>query len=1116
MCTYLSLIHDKLGGRSSNEIRDVLLEKESRNDLAELILLRALQKLADARKQYFLKPVITLPFRVSDATVKKVLVDNDNLREITSKSSVKVPDETFQLRKFLSVHWILRRIISESSQQIPERAADASLQLVTDGINNYNFAVTHRTSLPVHSIFSNDASDKLPTVSIVNLFDATRTLSQIINDFITRENNVGNYLVTPYTRDMWHFMFGINIQGGYTFRWIASNSVDTALNAPQLLNEGFFSTASFEKYELRIRPIGSNKVLILSRSQFLQLFSNTYNGDYNQIMVRSVAGFAVLDFTDVPLTINTKIVLSFADPVMLSKGHTHLMPILLSNHLFGRFATVTNTCNTAGYYVSALLLSFIKRIAFTLSISQDYLSTLITHVITFSKISYFSRKKIKFRENLSPELLCHILEYILPDIFKLRLRLLHGRISHMFNTFDDMSVRISKYAVTRLFSLNHENLVTSLFSGELLSQLEESAANYIISPQSITVSTRSAALEPTANRLMYMSTVLDSIEALFPKAPSYSLKLTRDIIAPVQYNSLLTTLKDSFVYNKNFDVNIASIQAVYDDLFPGNSTIDYTAVHTQSELGNKSIILAVPYFRVSYSDMYSSTHERLLIPSKLRTSTAADLPGSFLDMMGALMKRNFNRQAAEVPGDRLKHVQLSIQKVLHNYGVVSWKELVGFFAAYPIVPGMETLSLWADKHTESDVKAAAAILTNKLSDPSSYNAMPKAQTKPILDLTAQGSIAVGQTVVFHSKDVIAISVGIFTLVLERLLLLFPPSIRFAFGADEHTVGEWADSYLDLKDTYIYEFDVPKFDKSQDKMCFTLILEVLRLVGVCDEFITYWERASYSATVFNAQFSMVFNLFYGNRSGSGGTLAVNCICLLFAFYTEFANLSIVASLIKGDDSVLITRSEITNGHILRLLDRWGFTLKRREVRQYVSFCSGIFVKTSTDNYQLLRDPVRLLTKLGRSLSPERESSYFIDYYVSFVDATRQYNDDVAIANLKMAVYSLYNVNVDVDTIIQFLRRIVVSYKTFLKELYGLNDFALSKIARLDNIQEIMNYAKQQGFIKSKMLRDICPTLKLPLVEKIRSYTNEMYFDSKIDVPKQNKLDMVDSMGWIHSL
>lgn len=1116
MDTILNLLHGKLNGRSSEEIRVSLLQNEARNELSQLVLQRAADKLAVARKQYFLKPVITLPFFVSDTTVKLALIDNDNLREVTCRAATSVPDETFQLRKFLTVHWILRKIISESAELTPERCNDASMQLVTDGINNYNYAITHRTTLPIHTIFSSDADPYMPTVTVVNLYDATRTVSQIINDLAARERSCGSYLVTPYTRDMWHFMFGINIEGGYTFRWMSSKSVSTEVNSPQLLNDSFFKSKVFSNYELRIRPIGSSKVFILSRYQFLQLFSNTYNEDYDQVMVRSVAGFAVLDFTIFPYAIRNDIILNFADPLILNKGYTHLMPLLLSNYMLSRYTTVTNTCNTAGYYVSAALLNSFKRIAFTLSINHNYISTLITHIITFSKLSYFSRKAIRFRENMSPELLCHILEYILPSIFTLRLTLLHTKLTHIFNTVEDIGLRLSKYAALRVFSFSEDKLVDKLLSNQLLDELENSARRYMLSPQSITVSTKSTTSEPTANRLLYMNTVLDSIEALFPTSPEYSLKLTRDIITPESYNSFLTTLKDSFIYNKDFDVNIATIQAVYDDLFPGNSTIDYTAVHTQSELGNKSIIIAVPYFKVSYSDMYSSVHERLLIPSKLRTSTAADLPGSFLDMMGALMKRNFNRQAAEVPGDRLKHVQLSIQKVLHNYGVCSWRELVGFFSANPIVPGMETLSLWADKHTESDVKAAAAILTNKLTDPSCYNAMPKAQTKPILDLTAQGSIAVGQTVVFHSKDVIAISVGIFTLVLERLLLLFPSSIRFAFGADEHTVGEWADKYLDLHETYVYEFDVPKFDKSQDKMCFTLILEVLRLVGVSDDFINYWERASHSATVFNAQFSMVFTLFYGNRSGSGGTLAVNCICLLFAFYTEFSNLSIVASLIKGDDSVLVTRSEITNGHILRLLDRWGFTLKRREVRQYVSFCSGIFVKTSTDNYQLLRDPVRLLTKLGRSLSPERESSYFIDYYVSFVDATRQYRDDVAIANLKLAVYSLYNINVDVDTIIQFLRKIVVSYKVFLKELYGLSDFALSKVAKLDNIQEIMNYAKQQGFIKSKMLKDVCPTLKIPLVEKIRSYTNEIYFDSNIQVPKQDKLDMVDSMGWIHSL
>jgi hypothetical protein len=484
------------------------------------------------------------------------------------------------------------------------------------------------------------------------------------------------------------------------------------------------------------------------------------------------------------------------------------------------------------------------------------------------------------------------------------------------------------------------------------------------------------------------------------------------------------------------------------------------------------------------------------------------------------MKRNFNRQAAEMSGDRLSHVRMSIFNVLTLYGVSSWRELLAFFNSMTISPGIETLELWASKHTESDVKAASAIMTNKLADPSMYNAMPKNQAKPILDLTAQGSLAVGQTVVFHSKDIISLSVGVFTLLLERLMLLFPTSIRLAFAADEHTVGQWADTYLDLPGTYIYEFDVPKFDKSQDMMCFTLILEVMKILGVSDDFVNYWRRASYEGTVFNSCFSMVFTLFYGNRSGSGGTLAVNCICLLFAFLTEFSNLGVIAALIKGDDSVLVTKREISNDHVLRLLERWGFSLKRRQVNKFVSFCSGLFVKNSNDKYVLLRDPVRLLTKLGRSLSPDRESSYFIDYYVSFVDATAQYADDIALQNLKIATYSLYNKSIDVDSIVQFLRQIVKDYRTFLKILYGFNDLSLSKITKLDGIQDIIMYAKSQGFIKSNMLRDKCPNLKIPLAEKIRSYANEVIidFDGSISNVENNETyqDQVDRLGWIHSI
>ncbi|KAI6248439.1 hypothetical protein HI914_03769 [Erysiphe necator] len=160
--------------------------------------------------------------------------------------------------------------------------------------------------------------------------------------------------------------------------------------------------------------------------------------------------------------------------------------------------------------------------------------------------------------------------------------------------------------------------------------------------------------------------------------------------------------------------------------------------------------------------------------------------------MGSLMKRNFNRPRPEAPGDRRLFVDLAIHQVFKNHGHRRQPALMDHYKANPLTVSRNVIDLWAKSHTTADVLAAATLIEGGLTDPSTYRLMPKDVPKPAMSLTAQGQVAVGQTVVYHSKDIISLTAGVFTLALSRLLTYFDHNIRFAFGADEHTSGEWAD------------------------------------------------------------------------------------------------------------------------------------------------------------------------------------------------------------------------------------------------------------------------------------------------------------------------------------
>jgi len=482
------------------------------------------------------------------------------------------------------------------------------------------------------------------------------------------------------------------------------------------------------------------------------------------------------------------------------------------------------------------------------------------------------------------------------------------------------------------------------------------------------------------------------------------------------------------------------------------------------------------------------------IPSQLRTSVGADLvTSSFRSLMSSLMKRNFNRPRPEAPGSRRKFVVSCVTSAVRQFGHKRASLLVAHYANNPITVSSEVITMWAQTHTRADVLASATLLETQELDPSVYRLMPKDVPKPTMNLTAQGAVAVGQTIVYHSKDIIALTAGVFTLVVSRLLTLFDDNIRFAFGPDEHTSGEWADRYLDLPGTYVTEIDVPKFDKSQDWACYELLLHVMELVGVESDLVKFWRKASDMATVFSSLFHLTFTTMFGNRSGNAGTLATNCVVLLFAYLSSFSSAGIVALLVKGDDSVLVTRKQLTQElHVSTLLHDWGFSMKIRSRQGGVTaFCSAFFVRDSSGHYRLVRDVVRVVEKLGRALSLSKPASYFLDYYVALVDTAVSYEDGVLVYNLQHATSAYYGKEIDVTTLVEFVKYVSSGTDVFLKELYGLTQEQVSNLRDIDDVVEVLVRTKSSHFVKAKQLADGHKVVRMTLLEKMKISSNWLF-------------------------
>jgi hypothetical protein len=535
-----------------------------------------------------------------------------------------------------------------------------------------------------------------------------------------------------------------------------------------------------------------------------------------------------------------------------------------------------------------------------------------------------------------------------------------------------------------------------------------------------------------------------------------------------------------------YDVDSLDLQMVYDDVFPGVSLMDPTMRQLQNELSPASYVVDTAWFSCSIPAMFSVLEGYHVLPSRLRTAVGADHMHSFRQLMASLIKRNFNRPRPEIAGDRGVFAREVVRHVVKKYGRRDTDELLATFALMSITVSREAIEVWAEKHPVADVIAACTMLESAVyPNPSTYRVMPKSSGKPPRSTGAASSLTVGQTVVYHTKDMIALTVGMFTLALTRLSALFNDNIMFATAADEHNCGIWADKYLDKG--HVYEFDIPKYDKSQDWACFEIVLYTLQLVGVSAELLDYWRKASDYGYASSAMFKLAFETLQGNKSGNGGTLPINCMTLLFAMLEclSRSGTRVIAVLIKGDDMVLVTVDRVPMSFYEYMETLFGLSTKPVEGSEgTVAFCSAFFVRDMNDHYMLVRDPVGLLEKLGKALSLDNPSTYFLDYYASLVDATIPYSDPVVVRGLIRAVTLRYGVVIDVETIVQYLMYVTSDIVVFLTEMYDIDISQVKELESLDLAAEVLIRSRSGRFQKAKDLADQYGSVRKSLIDSSR--------------------------------
>lgn len=1094
----------KLRTESYENLRPAILASGGNNVYAQHVLKKMSEMIEKARAEYFSRPVVTLPFVVSGDSLKKLASMHPELREINFMGGKNKPDEVFQAIKYLAVRRTLVKLFKtyERLREVP-----TEYQLLLDGVDTYDHQFMYRTKVTTVQLGPQWVDTPAKALMIADLCKSRYSFRELCS--IAKKLEAYEALfVVPYVREMWTKKGGTT-DYGYTFEWtfMESTAGKSDLRVFDLPSDFFTSEKKYGAYKLYVQAYNSSQAFVLEKRDFMSLFYTEVD-ESTYVEVRQVRnGFAevsVIGFMESEFSLDPVV----REVEMVPPPPRGMMQLVSPTTPIGSrvFGLSRDLALSSPVYMKLQDYRRGEKHLLSMNTRREAQNAVLRTLFAYSASIVRDGAILRVEKMLHPEIIAMATENLL-----VRTRSVRRLMSAM-----NEEVRMDPGAdwKTSLSAFVRWAVQRAVTSNDLPSAIEQVvgfvrgsySANLICeAPVAIMKFTRTIA----DDKRVEVDAIADYISDIMGPVPVSGFEFRRSEVSisrdqydwlRIELNSrkkVVSTLSEAQVlyakseadinrlYSK-YDTGVDDLQLAYDEVMPGISLVDPTMRQLQNEMEPSSFILDTAWFSCSIPAMFSVLDGYKVIPSQLRTSIGADHLSSFRQMMASLIKRNFNRPRPEVAGDRAMFAKSVVRDVLKQYGRSDYEDVLGMYALQPIVASKEAVEVWAEKHTVADVVAASALLDAKVfPDGRYYQLMPKSTGKAYCSTEAAALLTVGQTVVFHTKDIIALTVGMFTLALTRLTALFNDNIIFATASDEHSSGKWADKYLGMG--IIYEFDIPKYDKSQDWTCFELVLSVLQLMGVSSELLEYWRQASDYGHVASSTFTIAFESLMGNKSGNGGTLPINCMVLLFAmlYSLQRAGKRVIAVIIKGDDMVIILADEISMSFYEFMEALFGLTTKPVQVTGgVIAFCSSFFCKDSFDSYILVRDPLRLLEKLGKALPIEKPSVFFLDYYAALVDATLPYSDAVVVANLERAVAVRYGKVMDVTSIVQFLKYITSDVCIFLEELYGLSRKHLRALDQIDIAAEILVRSRSGKFMKAKDLADRFGVVRKTLMDSSR--------------------------------
>ena len=267
------------------------------------------------------------------------------------------------------------------------------------------------------------------------------------------------------------------------------------------------------------------------------------------------------------------------------------------------------------------------------------------------------------------------------------------------------------------------------------------------------------------------------------------------------------------------------------------------------------------------------------------------------------------------------------------------------------------------------------------------------------------------------------------------------------------------------DEYIpQEIDFGKFDKSQEEICLLVLVKILKRLNVDSWTLNDWIDCHTLNTLTYHKVGISDRTKYQRRSGDVLTFIGNTILLMAALAYTHDYKSAIGGIFGCDDSIVfLNKNHAIVDKSQQIADVFNLIAKLDNFATAPYF-SGKFLIYSDGNYYLIPDPVKIITRLGRSDCYCKEHAELA--WMSFSDNYKCYRDLDIRTNVCIAAANRYNkvsktkIN-DLTGFGDFICNLVVNKQNFIKLFNGPSDILNRPLPKAIKEEILRKQSRQRG-------------------------------------------------------